>query len=119
MPPPSAPTPPPLQETLWVVWQCRSVFSHSDREITLPTTDERLFDHLPAPDANEIREILDDLAQILTPEEQSLFALMRQDLTDLEIAERLHLKQRTVREKQQMIIEKLRQHLRNQTINRL
>lgn len=108
-----------LQEAAWVVWQCRSVFSHIDREITPPTTDERLFDHLPAPDANEIREILDDLAQALTPDEQHLFVLMRQDLTDLEIAERLHLKQRTVREKQQMIIEKLRQHLCNQTINRL
>ena len=53
-------------------------------------------------------EILDDLAQTLTPDEQRLFALMRQDLTDLEIAERLHLKPRTVREKQRQIIEKLR-----------
>ncbi len=103
-----------LQEAAWVVWQCRSVFSHGDREITLPTTDESLFDHLPAPDANEIREILDDLAQILTPEEQSLFALMRQDLTDGEIAELLHLKLRTVREKQRQIINKLRQHSNNQ-----
>lgn len=98
-----------LQETAWIVWQCRSVFSHGGREITLPSADERLFDYLPAPDANETREILDDLAQRLTPKEQRLFALMRQDLTDLEIAERLRLKPRTVREKQRMIIEKLRQ----------
>ena len=69
-----------LQETAWIVWQCRSVFSHGGREITLPSADERLFDYLPAPDANETREILDDLAQSLTPKEQRLFTLMRQDL---------------------------------------
>ena len=100
-----------LQEAAWVVWQCRSVFSHSDREITLPSADESLFVHLSEPDANETREILDDLAQALTPDEQHLFDLMRQDLTDLEIAERLHLKPRTVREKQRQIIEKLRRHI--------
>lgn len=104
-----------LQEAAWVVWQCRSVFSHSDRETTLPSAEERLFDHLSAPDVNETREILDDLAQALTPDEQRLFALMRQDLTDLEIAERLHLKPRTVREHQRMIIEKLRQEHLNTT----
>lgn len=106
-----------LQEAAWVAWQCRSVFSHDDRKVTLPSADERLFDHLSAPDANETREILDDLAQTLTYDEQRLFALMRQDLTDLEIADRLHLKPRTVREKQRMIIEKLRQeHLNTTTL---
>ena len=102
-----------LQEAAWVVWQCRSVFSHGDREITLPPADERLFDHLPAPNANETREILDDLAQALTPDEQHLFALMRQDLTELEIAERLHLKPRTVRGHQRQIIDKLREYNQN------
>lgn len=104
-----------LQEAAWVVWQCRSVFSHVDRKGILPTADVSLFDHLPAPDHNETREILDDLAQLLSPDEQRLFALMRQDLTDLEIAERLGLKTRTVREHQRAIIEKLRQHTYNQT----
>ena len=108
-----------LQEAAWVVWQCRSVFSHGDREHALPSTDERLFEHLPAPDANQTREILDDLAQVLTPEEQRLFSLMRQDLSDGEIAERLHLKPRTVREHQRAIIEKLRLYSNNQTIKEL
>ena len=104
-----------MQETAWVVWQCRSVFSHRDRagEKNLPSVDESHFDYLPAPDASETREILDDLAQALAPDEHRLFALMRQDLTDLEIAERLGLTPRTVREKQRRIIEKLRQEYIN------
>lgn len=102
-----------LQEAAWVVWQCRSVFSHGDREILLPSVDERFFDHMPAPDTNETSEILDELALALSPDEQRLFALMRQDLTDLEIAERLHLKPRTVREKQRQIIDKLREYNQN------
>lgn len=97
------------QETAWVSWQCRSVFSHHDRENSLPSVDESHFANLPVPDASEVRDILDDLAQSLTLDEQHLFDLMRQDLTDLEIAEHLGLTPRTVREKQRKIIEKLRQ----------
>lgn len=107
-----------LQEAAWVVWQCRSVFSHGERKDTFPLADEGILDRTPVPNHNETREILDDLAQVLTPDEQHLFSLMRQDLSDLEISERLHLKPRTVREKQRQIIEKLRQYSNNQTINR-
>lgn len=68
---------------------------------------------MPAPDTNETSEILDELALALSPDEQRLFILMRQDLTDLEIAERLGLKTRTVREKQRQIIDKLREYNQN------
>lgn len=104
-----------LQEAAWVAWQCRSVFSHCDRKKGIPSVDETLFDYLPAPDASETREILDDLALALSPDEQRLFALMRQDLTDLEIADRLGFTPRTVREKQRKLIEKLRQEHLNAT----
>ena len=106
-----------MQETAWVVWQCRSVFSHRKRESEkdLPSVDESHYDYLPAPDASETRELLDGLARTLSLDEQRLFALMRQDLTDLEIAERLGLKPRTIREKQRRIIEKLRQEHLNAT----
>ena len=77
--------------------------------------DESHYDYLPAPDASETRELLDGLARTLSLDEQRLFALMRQDLTDLEIAERLGLKPRTIREKQRRIIEKLRQEHLNAT----
>ena len=111
-----------LQEVAWVAWQCRSVFSHRDRELGNTGTHIRLDrtmldiadDDVSAP--RDVAETLDELATLLTPDEQRLFALMRQDLTDNEIAERLSLKPRTVREKQRMIIEKLRQHARNYTI---
>lgn len=99
-----------LQVTAWVVWQCRSVFSHGDRKVDLPSVDETLFDHLPASDPDETREILDDLAQALTFDERHLFDLMRQGLTDLEIADHLGLKPRTIREHQRQIIEKLRNY---------
>ena len=79
------------------------------------TVDESHYDYLPTPDASETREILDGLAPTLSLDEQRLFALMRQDLTDLEIAERLGLKPRTIREKQRRIIEKLRQEHLNAT----
>ena len=109
-----------LQEVAWVVWQCRSVFSHGERKnglgplSNLSDLSDR-FDLSDRTDTTKTRETLDDLALALTPEEQRLFALMRQDLTDLEIAERLGLKTRTVREHQRAIIEKLRQHTYNQT----
>jgi RNA polymerase sigma factor (sigma-70 family) len=110
-----------LQEAAWVAWQCRSVFSHSDRKngfdpLSSVSDLSDLSDLSDQSYKNETREILDDLAQVLTPDEQRLFALMRQDLTDLEIAERLHLKPRTIREHQRQIIEKLRQHSNNQAI---
>ena len=104
-----------LQEAAWVAWQCRSVFSHRDRKKGIPSVDETLFDYLPAPDASETREILDDLALALSPDEQRLFSLMRQDLTDLEIADRLGFTPRTVREKQRKLIEQLRQEHLNAT----
>ena len=110
-----------LQEAAWVAWQCRSVFSHGDREPGNAGTHIRIDcmvfdivdDNVCAP--RDVAETLDELATLLTPDEQRLFALMRQDLTDLEIAERLHLKPRTIREKQRMIIEKLRQEHLNTT----
>lgn len=110
-----------LQEAAWVVWQCRSIFSHHDREPGNAGThiriDRMMFniadDDVRAP--RDVAETLDELATLLTPDEQRLFALMRQDLTDLEIAERLGLKTRTIREHQRAIIEKLRQHTYNQT----
>lgn len=99
-----------LQEVAWVVWQCRSVFSHRDRKPGNVRIDDAMNDYVDeavrAP--MDVAEILDELASLLTPDEQRLFALMRQDLSDLEIAERIHLKPRTVREKQRQIIEKLR-----------
>ena len=108
-----------LQEVAWVVWQCRSVFSHHDREPGNAGThiriDRMMFniadDDVRAP--RDVAETLDELATLLTPDEQRLFALMRQDLTDLEIAERLGLKPRTVREKQRIIIDKLREYNQN------
>lgn len=111
-----------LQEAAWVVWQCRSVFSHRDRkhgnEGAHTHPDRMMVDIADddVRDSGDVAETLDELATLLTPEEQLLFSLMRQDLTDGEIAERLHLKPRTVREKQRQIIEKLRQHSRNYTI---
>ena len=90
-----------LQEAAWVAWQCRSVFSHRDRKKGIPSVDETLFDYLPAPDASETREILDDLALALSPDEQ--------------IADRLGFTPRTVREKQRKLIEKLRQEHLNAT----
>ena len=109
-----------LQEAAWVVWQCRSVFSHSDRKngfyrLSDPYDLSDFSDRFDLSDNTDTREILDDLAQALTPDEQRLFAMMRQDLTDLEMAERLRLKPRTIREHQRAIIEKLRQHTYNQT----
>ena len=114
-----------LQEAAWVAWQCRSVFSHHDREPGNAGThiriDRMMFniadDDVRAP--RDVAETLDELATLLTPDEQRLFALMRQDLTDIEIAERLGLKTRTVREHQRAIIEKLQLYSNNRIINKL
>lgn len=109
-----------LQEVAWVAWQCRSVFSHRDRKSRNAGThirmDRMMFD-IADDDAispRDVAETLDELATLLSPEEQLLFSLMRQDLTDGEIAERLGLQTRTVREHQRAIIEKLRLYSNNQ-----
>lgn len=107
-----------LQVKAWVVWQCRNVFSHHERhkKRELATIDERQYEDIPSEDTERTSSLLDELSQTLTYDERRLFTLMRQDLTDLEIAEQLGLKSRTVQEKQRYIINKLKQYYQNKRI---
>ena len=67
-----------LQQTAWVVLQCRSVFSHRRRSAPpdwLPI-DEHLANSLPAPDDTGRKELIEDYAADLSPEERRLLSLM-------------------------------------------
>ena len=107
-----------VQVKAWVVWQCRNVFSHHERhkKREIATIDERQCKDIPSEDIEKASSLLDELSQTLTDDERRLLALMRQDLTNLEIAEKLGLKSRTVRDKQRHIINKLKRHYINKSI---
>ena len=115
MPPPSAPTPPPLQETLWVVWQCRSVFSRLRflrRSLLFVPLDDTLADSLAAPDESSLRDYIDSLADILTPHERQALQLMADGYNPDDMARKLGIKPHSAIQLRYRIKVKLRNHFK-------
>ena len=87
-----------LQQTAWVIWQCRSVFSHRYRtgnSILVGNASER-FNEWPAdivqPDEtdsgiSDTRELLYELSTGLTPRERQLLSLIIEGYSPGEIAD--------------------------------
>lgn len=99
-------------ETLWVIWQCRSVFSHeasSKKRIVFETLNETM----DSPESNEqesMLETLDEMAQLLPSNMQSPFLLMAAGLSVPEIAQQLGIKNKSVLQLRYRIISLLRKH---------
>lgn len=107
----------PLQETLWVVWQCRSVFSRlrflRRTHLFLPL-DDSLADTLAAPDESSLRDYIDSLADILTPHERQALQLMAEGYNPDEMASELGIKPHSAVQLRYRIIAKLRSHFKKQ-----
>lgn len=98
-----------LQRTAWVVLQCRSVFSHRRRSKPpewLPI-DEHLADTLPAPDDTARRELLEEFAADLPPNERRLLELMLEGCDQNEIAEELAISVEAAKKMRQRLIKKI------------
>lgn len=103
-----------LQEKAWVVWQCRSVFSHSARHRRsqgLLSIDPLLADSLPDDSDNSLRESIDELAVLLSPDERRAFLLMADGYTADDLGLELGIKPRSAVSLRHRIIKKLRKHL--------
>lgn len=103
-----------LEETAWVVWQCRGVFSHYHRRGRLETVplDECMADTIADGGSDGNREAIEELAACLTPRERQALALMLGDYTDLEIAERLGMRVDSFQRMRLRMIEKMKQQIR-------
>ena len=103
-----------LEETAWVVWQCRGVFSHYHRRGRIETIpiDERMADTIPAGGSDGSREAIEELAACLNPRERQALTLMLNDYTDLEIAERLGMRVDSFQRMRLRMIEKMKQQIR-------
>lgn len=103
-----------LEETAWVVWQCRSVFSHHHRHGRIETVplDERMADTIAASGSDGSREAIEGLAACLNPRERQALTLMLDDYTDLEIAERLGMRVDSFQRMRLRMIEKMKTQIR-------
>ena len=102
----------PLQRTAWVVLQCRSVFSHRQRQLhalhwSLCPIDEQLADTIPAPDDTSRHELIEELAADLPPNERRLLELMMEGCDQNEIAEELAISVEAAKKKRQRLIKKI------------
>ena len=105
----------PLQETLWVVWQCRSVFSRLRflrRSLLFVPLDDTLADSLAAPDESSLRDYIDSLADILTPHERQALQLMADGYNPDDMARKLGIKPHSAIQLRYRIKVKLRNYFK-------
>ena len=89
--------------------QCRSVFSHRRRHKPpdwVPI-DEQLADSLPAPDDTGRKELIEDYAADLSPNERRLLTLMMEGCGQKEIAEELGVSIEAAKKMRQRLIKKI------------
>ena len=99
-----------FQLTAWIVWQCRSVFSHRQRarQFDWIPIDERMLDTLAAPSDTYRQELAIDLADGLDPDEQRLLSLMLEGYGQREIAKQLGVSVEAAKKMRQRLTTKLR-----------
>ena len=105
----------PLQETLWVVWQCRSVFSrlrYLRRTLHfVPLEDAlNLSDLSYLSDQSDVADCIDSLADILTPYELKALRLMADGYNPDDMARELGIKPHSAAQLRYRIRAKLRNH---------
>lgn len=102
----------PLQERLWVMWHCRSVFSHLRHGKKPPPwmpLDDNMADTLGQPDDDPLRDSIEALASVLTPHEQKALWLMAEGYTVREMAREMNIKHDSAAKLRHRIYTKLRQ----------
>lgn len=102
-----------LQQRTWVLWQCRSAFSHRrHRRHTWRPLDEDLAAILAAPDDSPQRELIEELAAPLDDRERRLLDLLLAGYSQREIALLLGVQTDSVKKMRRRIIDKMRQNYR-------
>ena len=107
----------PLQEALWVVWQCRSVFSRLQflrRSLHFIPLDDALADTLAAPDESTLHDYIDSLADILNPYERQALQLMAEGYNPDDMARELGIKPHSAAQLRYRIKAKLRHNFKKQ-----
>ena len=101
-----------LEEAAWVVWQCRSVFSHLRQRGVIDTVnlDTQVADRLPASISDSHGDLVDEFATCLNFRERHALDLMLKDFTDLEIAERLGMRVDSFQRMRLRMIDKMKHH---------
>ncbi len=110
-----------LQETLWVVWQCRSVFSRLRflrRSLHFIPLDDALANTIAAPDETTLHDYIDSLADILTPYERQALRLMAEGYNLDDMARGLGIKPHSAAQLRYHIKAKLRQYHRPENNNK-
>lgn len=104
----------PRQEAAWVIWNCRSAFSHfryrRQTHQFLPLSID-IADSVPAVDNTAedlLDETLDALSSLLTPRERQAFGLIAKGYSAEDLAKELGIKHRSAVLLRHRIIEKLR-----------
>lgn len=110
-----------LQEAAWVVWTCRSVFSHwrRRRKELLLTFDLTLADAVPAPTNDGNRELVEELASGLSRSERLALSLMIEGYSLKESAAILGIRADSVGRMRGRIIQKMKkryEEIQNQGI---
>lgn len=101
-----------MQETLWVYWQCRSVFSRLrflKRANVWQPIDEGMADTLCEPEENGLREYIETLAVVLSDHEYRALQLMAEGYNPEEMAKELNIKHQSAIQLRYRIITKLKQ----------
>ena len=102
----------PMQETLWVYWQCRSVFSRlrllKSANLWQPL-DDNMADSVAEPEENTAREYLESLAVILNPYEYKALQMMAEGYKPDEMAKALNIKLHSAIQLRYRILTKMRQ----------
>ena len=112
----------PLQQSFWIYWRCRSLFSHLARrqnplqlvpfsQLLAPSLLHSAVDPDADSDAlaGQQRDLIRSLARDLTPREQQALELMLQDCPTDEMAHLLNINQRSAIALRHRVISKLRQ----------
>ena len=105
----------PLQETLWVVWQCRSVFSrlrYLRRTLHFIPLDDAQADTIATHDESTLSDHIDSLADILTPYERQALRLMVDGYNPDDMARELGIKPHSAIQLRYRIKVKLRNHFK-------
>lgn len=102
----------PFHERAWVIWHCRSVFSHlryRRRTHRLLWFDANLPHTVTESENSHLRDTIDALATTLTPHERQAFYLMADGYSAEDMAKELGIKHRSAVMLRHRIIVKLRQ----------
>lgn len=110
----------PFREEAWVIWHCRSVFSHRRyrHKKVLPTVPlkEGMTEMMPTDSEDEQNIYIGTLAAQLSPDEREFFRLMADGHSAEELAKMLGIKQRSAVMKKHRIIKKLRKYCKENQI---